>query len=406
MVRCMCVLILFAFRSSVAAKSGRVWHVDVGVDVRVWLVRSRIAVNSCPSCCDDGCDALPRQARPALVEVPWYAAATLAPAAAPCWALETDRILLESECGLCPCSSSWFSGPGMGVPLDCLVSPCAPGGFWIETDFYVFSMTFLVDDCSSCFQGERIKLIEALSLLIDGYVFSSQVMYGIQEAAAACLLVAFARLVVLFVGWQPQPAACMIAGMLALSCVRKFMKLRGLFGSVSEGLFAFGCFFVWEGESLLAGNSPAGTGEQATGRVDVPGEKQIVASAAAAAASSCAPPQVKMETETWQVLVSTLTGRSVALQVSNSISRHRLDCLLAERVGVPVGSFHVLRNGRVWLRLVCRGWMLCGWLGACLVVLVSHLSLFRASGRARRVVWRDAGQIKCGAFGAWLHVLL
>ena len=186
------------------------------------------------------------------------------------------------------------------------------------------------------------------------------------------------------------------------------MKLRGLLGSVSKGFFAFGSFIVWEGESLLAGNSPAGTGEQATGRVDVPGEKQIVAAAAAAAAaSSCAPPQVKVETETWQVLVRTLTGRSVALQVSNSLSRHCLDCLLAERVGVPVGSFYVLRDGRVWQDEVGlqRG-MLCGWLGACLVVLVSHLSLFRASGHARRVVWRDAGQAKCGAFGAWLHVLL
>ena len=57
---------------------------------------------------------------------------------------------------------------------------------------------------------------------------------------------------------------------------------------------------------------------------------------------------VNVETETWQVLVRTLTGRSFALQVSNSLSGHCLDCLLAERVGVPVGSFYVLRNGRVW----------------------------------------------------------
>ena len=49
------------------------------------------------------------------------------------------------------------------------------------------------------FQGKEIKRIEALSLLVDGYVFSSQVMYGIQEAAAACLLLAFAWLLVLFV---------------------------------------------------------------------------------------------------------------------------------------------------------------------------------------------------------------
>ena len=279
------------------------------------------------------------------------AATLVAAGAAPCWALETDRILSKSEFGgLCLCSSTWFTGSGMGVPLDCFVSPCASGGFWIETDFHVFSMMFLVDDCSSCFPGERIKLIEALSLLIDGYVFSSQVMYGIQEAAAACLLVAFARFLVLFVGWQPQPAACLMAGMLVMSCVRKFMKLRVFFVSVLEGLFAFACLFDWEGESLLAGNSPAGTGEQATGRVDVPGEKQIVAApaAATAAASGCAPPQVKVETETWQVLVTTLTGRSVALQVSNSISRDCLVCLLAEKIRVPAGSIYLLRNGRVW----------------------------------------------------------
>ena len=314
------LVLLFGFRSSAAANSGRVYSgmstLDLmsasgSCDRELPSILVRDAAMMAATLCRVK-RGLPLVEVGPLVCFQDVSAATLAGAgAAPCWALETDRILFESEFGgLCSCSSSWISGPGMGVPLDRLVSPCAPGGFWIETDFHVFSVMFLLDDCSSCFQGERIKPIEALSLLTDGYVFSSQVMYGIQESAAACLLVAFAGLLLLFVGWQPQPAACMMVGMLALSCVRNFMKLRGLFGSVSEGLFAFGCFFVWEGESLLAGNSPAGTGEQATGRVDVPGEKQIVAAAAAAAAaSSCAPPQVKMETETWQVLVSTLTGR-------------------------------------------------------------------------------------------------
>ena len=253
----------------------------------------------------------------------------------------------------------------MGLLLNCFVSPCAAGGFWIETDFSVFSVMFLSEDCSSRFQGERIKLTEVSSLLSAGYVFSSQVMYGIQEAAAACLLVACAGLPVLFVGWQSQSAACMMIGMLALSRVREFTKLKDLFGSsVMKGFFAFGSFIVWEGESLLAGNSPAGTGEQATGRVDVPGEKQIVA-AAAAAATSCSPPVVNVETETWQVLVRTFTGRSVALQVSNSLSGHCLDCLLAERVGFPVGSFYVLRNARVWRDGVGLqredGWAIAGW---------------------------------------------
>ena len=135
---------------------------------------------------------------------------------------------------------------------------------------------FFVDDRSCCFPGERIKIIEALSLLVYGYLLSSQVMYGIQEAAAACLLLAFAWFLVYFVGRQLQPAACTFAGMLVL-------KVSEVVGSVVEGLFAFGCLVVWEGESLLAGNSPVGTGEQATGRVDVPGEKQMGAAAAAAA---------------------------------------------------------------------------------------------------------------------------
>ena len=173
--------------------------------------------------------------------------------AAPCWAVEADRILTKFELGgICSCST-WFSGSGIGVPLDCLVSLCIPGGFWIETDSHVFFMMFLVDDRSCCFPGERIKIIEALSLLVYGYLFSSQVMYGIQEAAAACLLLAFAWLLVFFVGRQLQPAACTFAGMLVL-------KVSEIVGSVVEGLFAFGCLDEWEGESLLAGNSPVGTG--------------------------------------------------------------------------------------------------------------------------------------------------
>ena len=114
------------------------------------------------------------------------AAMIAAAGAAPCWAFEVDRILTKFEFGdLCSCSSTWFSGSGMGVPLDCLMSLCIPGGFWIETDSHVFFIMFLVDDRSCCFPGERIKIIEALSLLVYGYLFSSQVMYGIQEAAAA-----------------------------------------------------------------------------------------------------------------------------------------------------------------------------------------------------------------------------
>ena len=55
-----------------------------------------------------------------------------------------------------------------------------------------------------------------------------------------------------------------------------------------------------------------------------------------------------MENETWQILVTSLSGRSVALQVSFSISHDCLVNLLAERTGVPAGSFYLLRNGKAW----------------------------------------------------------
>ena len=97
----------------------------------------------------------------------------------------------------------------------------------------------------------------------------------------------------------------------------------------------------WEGSSLLAGNSPSGTGEKATGRVDVPGEKQCVADAAAAAtAAASSPPGINVERENWQILVRTLTGRTVALQVLHSLTGCSLDCLISENVG--------LCNGKVW----------------------------------------------------------
>ena len=40
---------------------------------------------------------------------------------------------------------------------------------------------------------------------------------GSRKRQLHVVLVAFVGLLVLFVGWQPQPAACMMVGMLALS---------------------------------------------------------------------------------------------------------------------------------------------------------------------------------------------
>ena len=50
------------------------------------------------------------------------AAMIAAAGSAPCWAFEVDRILTKFEFGdMCSCST-WFSGSGMGVPLDSLHS--------------------------------------------------------------------------------------------------------------------------------------------------------------------------------------------------------------------------------------------------------------------------------------------
>ena len=136
-----------------------------------------------------------------------------------------------------------------------------------------------------------------------------------------------------------------------------------------KGFFAFGSFTDFEGESLPAGYSPAGTGQQATGRVDVPGKEQFDAVAAA-----CPPPGPgKEESKPWQTLVRISCGRMVTLQVLHSYSCDCLEHLIADKVGFPVGSVHLLHGG-TWL---FRG---------------HHQSLFRVSGRARRVAWRGAGK--------------
>ena len=82
--------------------------------------------------------------------------------------------------------------------------------------------------------------------------------------------------------------------------------------------------------------------------------------------------------------------------------------LISLRIGLGflLAPFICFEMGRLGgMRMGFGGWMLCGWLGVCLVVLVLLLSLFRVNGRARRVVWRGAGQVRCVAFGAWLRDL-
>ena len=110
--------------------------------------------------------------------------------------------------GLCSVS------PWVGI---CLSEFRSPEGSWNETDsLIVFCVLCLSEDCSSRFQGERVKLTEDYSLLFAGYVGPSQVMYGIQAAAVVCPFVACAGPLELFVGWQPQSAARTLRAMIRL----------------------------------------------------------------------------------------------------------------------------------------------------------------------------------------------
>ena len=249
---------------------------------------------------------------------------------------------------------------------------CASGIAWCLSAFLAVSGSRLILTCSSwmiahvVFQGERIKIIEALSLslslLVYGYLFSSQVMYGIQEAAAACLSLAFAWLLVFFVGWQPQPAACSFAGTLVGYCERHLLKVQRCSWFCGGG--SLGCLFEWEGESLLAGNSPVGTGEQATGRVDVPGEKQI--SAAAAASSSSSILVVHRLRLKWRMKLGrfgsppSLVGQLPCRYLSLLVMSVWLISLRIEFICFVMGRLGGMRMG-------FGGGMLCGWLGVCLV---------------------------------------
>ena len=154
---------------------------------------------------------------------------------------------------ICPVS------PWIGV---CLSEFHSPDGFWNESDsLTVFCVLCLSEDCSSRFKGERVKITEDSSLVFAGYVGPSQVMYGIQAAAAACPFVACAGPRELFVGWQPQSAARTLRAQIGLLA----------FVGVLHMAWHFSCalvfhFSVIEGldRHVLAGSLFSGTGEQAS----------------------------------------------------------------------------------------------------------------------------------------------
>ena len=99
-------------------------------------------------------------------------------------------------------------------------------------------------------------------LCLAGYVGPSQVMYGIQAAAAACPFVAYAGPLELIVGWQPQSAADMLRALVGMLALAGVLYMAWHFSCALECRFS-----VIEGldRHVLAGSLFSGTGEQADG---------------------------------------------------------------------------------------------------------------------------------------------
>ena len=143
--------------------------------------------------------------------------------------------------------------------------------------------------------------------------------------------------------------------------------------------------------------SPVGTGEQATGRVDVPSvEHDQIEAAASAAAATCSARSTCVNYEVLtghQILGRSLTGRTVTLQIQRTHSWAQIEWLIDAKVGLPIGSFYVTSGGRI----VCQG-NLCLQPGDCVQVVEKLL------GGARPQQVFIPGQwtcTSCGIEGCW-----
>ena len=120
----------------------------------------------------------------------------------------------------------------------------------------------------------------------------------------------------------------------------------------------------WEAKNRVASSPAVGTGEQATGRVDVPGEahngifKQKVAAASLSAASQHTPVLtercVGSPLEKWEkdnpvsrIFVRDLMGKSVSLWVPSRITRDELSLAVSVATGVPLEFFYLTIEGHV-----------------------------------------------------------
>ena len=159
------------------------------------------------------------------------------------------------------------------------------------------------------------------------------VMYWTLPGAAACPFVSS-------VEWQPHSAA---------ACACAFVGLLALVGVLSCALKS--CFSVVEGldRHVLAGGLFSG-GEQASGRVDIPG-KDIQQQAAAANETSIF------------FLVKSLGGASYVVKMEHQATVARVKQHVALRSGVREDVFYLVREGRVLTQLhMCS--YLCGGTGA------------------------------------------
>ena len=263
---------------------------------------------------------------------------------------------------------------------------------------------------------ERIDLCAAAAL---GPIAAAHTVSVVDERMAAAPAAAFVVevvLVLLFLVMSAMALAEEVAGRAATAAAFFGDFVDDGTGSVIE--------HDWEAGHRLAGSPAEGTAEQATGRVDVPGEahkgivKQTVAAASLTAASQETPvltarsfgsPLEKWEKDNpvSQIFVRDLMGKSVSLWVQSRITGDELTLAVSVATGVPLEFFYLTIEGHI-----LGGQDLLGRFGA---LSGAHI---RMNGRLRggvrppseyilgqwtcgvRVEWRVVGQPGQSATGA------
>ena len=255
----------------------------------------------------------------------------VAAGAAPCRAWETDRILSVFE----------TCGPSM-IPGSCLVwgsEILYPAGSWNESDipFMLWARCFS-EECSSRFQGEKVKTIEDPSRFCPGYVGPSKVMYGTQ-AAAACPDVACEGSLELFVGRQPQSAAAIAGALVGL------LALVGMF----DVAWCIYCAFVVCFSGVKYDHGAGALGITTTkGETDRSPLAAAVASAGTAAASGTEMCSSKHGGHSgYQVMTISLEGKTRMVPVYSGGLVSDLHEAIAVTMGVPTACFYLTVGSKI-----------------------------------------------------------